>query len=42
MLTLHTAFANYPHVKAIKDGSVSSPRIRFDFDLLRGFSKQRG
>jgi 4,5-dihydroxyphthalate decarboxylase len=32
MLTLHTAFANYPHVKAIKDGSVSSPRIRFDFE----------
>jgi 4,5-dihydroxyphthalate decarboxylase len=32
MLTLHTAFANYPHVKAIKDGSVTSPRIRFDFE----------
>lgn len=32
MLTLHTAFANYPHVRAIKDGSVSSPRIRFDFE----------
>ncbi len=32
MLTLRTAFADYPHVKAIKDGSVSSPRIRFDFE----------
>ena len=31
-ITLHTAFANYPHVMAIKDGSVSSPRIRFDFE----------
>ncbi len=31
-LTLHTAFANYPHVMALKDGSVSSPRIRFDFE----------
>jgi 4,5-dihydroxyphthalate decarboxylase len=32
MLTLHTAFANYPHVKPIKDGSVSSLRIRFEFE----------
>ena len=31
-VTLHTAFADYPHVQAIKDGSVSSPRIRFDFE----------
>src|SRR3954468_20041705 len=32
MLTLRTAVADYPHVKAIKDGSVSSPRIDFDFE----------
>jgi 4,5-dihydroxyphthalate decarboxylase len=32
MLTLRTAFADYPHVKAIKDGTVSSSRIRFDFE----------
>jgi 4,5-dihydroxyphthalate decarboxylase len=31
-LTLHSAFADYPHVRAIKDGSVASPRIRFDFE----------
>ncbi|HEX3574967.1 MAG TPA: ABC transporter substrate-binding protein [Rhodopila sp.] len=32
MITLRTAFANYPHVRAIKDGSVASDRIRFDFE----------
>src|ERR1700712_595613 len=32
MLTLRTAFADYPHVKAIKNGTVSSPRIHFDFE----------
>ena len=31
-VTLHTAFANYPHVRAIKDGTVASPRIRFNFE----------
>jgi 4,5-dihydroxyphthalate decarboxylase len=31
-ITLRSAFANYPHVRAIKDGSVASPRIRFDFE----------
>ena len=31
-ITLRTAFANYPHVRAIKDGSVASERIRFDFE----------
>ncbi|MDR3529902.1 MAG: ABC transporter substrate-binding protein [Rhodopila sp.] len=31
-ITLHSAFANYPHVRAIRNGSVSSPRIRFDFE----------
>src|SRR3981189_79987 len=31
-VTLRTAIATYPHVQAIKDGSVASPRIRFDFE----------
>src|ERR1700722_4337380 len=31
-ITLRTAFANYPHVRALKDGSVTSDRIRFDFE----------
>ena len=31
-ITLRTAFADYPHTRAIRDGSVSSPRIRFDFE----------
>ena len=31
-ISLRTAFANYPHVKAIKDGSVISDRIRFEFE----------
>ena len=26
-ITLHTAFANYPHVQALKDGSVPSDRV---------------
>jgi 4,5-dihydroxyphthalate decarboxylase len=32
MLTLRTAIADYPHVKAMKDGTAASPRIRFDFE----------
>jgi 4,5-dihydroxyphthalate decarboxylase len=31
-IALHTAFANYPHVRALKDGLVVSPLIRFDFE----------
>jgi 4,5-dihydroxyphthalate decarboxylase len=31
-ITLRTAFANYPHVMALKDGSVKSDRVRFDFE----------
>jgi 4,5-dihydroxyphthalate decarboxylase len=31
-LILRTAFADYPHVQAIKNGSVASDRIRFDFE----------
>jgi 4,5-dihydroxyphthalate decarboxylase len=33
-ITLRTAVADYPHVRAIKDGSVASPRIRFDFETI--------
>src|ERR1700722_6671172 len=31
-ITLRTAFANYPHVGALKDGSLLSERLRFDFE----------
>lgn len=31
-ITLRTAFANYPHVRALKDGTVPSERVRFDFE----------
>jgi 4,5-dihydroxyphthalate decarboxylase len=31
-ITLRTAFANYPHTRALKDGSVASDRVRFDFE----------
>ena len=33
-IMLRTAIANYPHVMAIKDGSVASPRVRFDFEAV--------
>jgi len=33
-VTLKAAFATYPHTKAIKDGTVSSPRIRFVFEEM--------
>jgi 4,5-dihydroxyphthalate decarboxylase len=32
VVTLRTAFADYPHVRAIRSGSVASPRIHFDFE----------
>jgi 4,5-dihydroxyphthalate decarboxylase len=31
-ITLRSALANYPHVRALKDGSVVSERVRFDFE----------
>ncbi len=31
-VTLKTAFASYPHVRALKTGAVASPRIGFDFE----------
>ena len=32
IVTLHAAIADYPHVRAIKDGTVASPVVRFDFE----------
>jgi 4,5-dihydroxyphthalate decarboxylase len=34
MLTLRTAIASYPHAVALKDGSVRSDRVRFDFEEM--------
>jgi 4,5-dihydroxyphthalate decarboxylase len=32
VVTLRTAFADYPHVRAIRSGSVASARVHFDFE----------
>lgn len=32
MITLHAAVALYPHTKALRDGTVTSDRVRFDFE----------
>jgi 4,5-dihydroxyphthalate decarboxylase len=34
MLTLRAAIASYPHAVALKDGSVTSDRVRFDFEEM--------
>jgi 4,5-dihydroxyphthalate decarboxylase len=34
MLTLRAAVASYPHAVALKDGSVTSDRVRFDFEEM--------
>jgi len=43
MLTLRTAIAGYPHAVALKDGSVTSDRLRLDFEempqITRGFRR---
>ena len=43
MLTLRAAIASYPHVAALKDGSVASDRVRLDFEempqITRGFRR---
>ena len=50
-ITLRTAFADYPHVRALKvralkDGSVASERVRFDFEdvpvITRAFRRTSG
>lgn len=33
-LTLHAAIASYPHAVAVKDGTVTSDRVRFDFEEM--------
>jgi 4,5-dihydroxyphthalate decarboxylase len=33
-VTLHAAIASYPHAVALKDGSVTSQRVRFDFEEM--------
>jgi 4,5-dihydroxyphthalate decarboxylase len=38
-ITLRSAIANYPHVRAIKDGSVASPLIRFDFEEVANITR---
>jgi 4,5-dihydroxyphthalate decarboxylase len=38
-ITLRSAFANYPHVRAIKDGSVASPLIRFEFEEVPNITR---
>jgi 4,5-dihydroxyphthalate decarboxylase len=38
-ITLRAAFANYPHVRAIKDGSVASPLIRFEFEEMANITR---
>jgi 4,5-dihydroxyphthalate decarboxylase len=38
-ITLRSAIANYPHVRAIKDGSVGSPLIRFDFEAVPNITR---
>ncbi len=34
MLTLRAAIASYPHAVALKDGSVTSDRVRLDFEEM--------
>ena len=38
-ITLRTAIADYPHVQAIKHGSVVSERIRFDFEEVPNITR---
>jgi hypothetical protein len=39
-ITLDTAIANYPHVRAIRDGWVASPLIRFDFEEVANITRR--
>jgi 4,5-dihydroxyphthalate decarboxylase len=38
-ITLHAALANYPHVRAIKDASIASERVRFDFEEVPAITR---
>ena len=34
MITLRAALADYPHVRAVKNGSIASQRVRFEFEQV--------
>jgi 4,5-dihydroxyphthalate decarboxylase len=38
-ITLRSAIANYPHLRAIKDGSAASPLVRFDFEEVANITR---
>ncbi|MGE0225164.1 MAG: ABC transporter substrate-binding protein [Acetobacteraceae bacterium] len=38
-LVLRSAFASYPHARALKDGTVASDRIRFDFEEVEPITR---
>ena len=38
-LTLHTALGPYPHVAALRDGTVQSDRIRFNFETVEPITR---
>lgn len=38
-LTLHAAFADYPHVRALKDGTLTSDRVHFDFEVVPNITR---
>lgn len=39
MITLRSALANYPHVRALKDGVVASNRVRLDFEEVDNITR---
>jgi 4,5-dihydroxyphthalate decarboxylase len=39
MLTLRSAFANYPHTNALKDGRVASDKVAFDFEEVEPITR---
>ena len=38
-LTLRAAVADYPHVKALKDGAVRSGRVSFDWETVNPITR---
>ena len=38
-LTLHTALGPYPHVAGLRDGTVQSDRVRFDFETVEPITR---
>ncbi len=39
MLTLRSAFANYPHTNALKDGRIASDKVAFDFEEVEPITR---